>query len=217
MSLWLTGQYPAVAETLPTPVDINGVRFWSSPDHTQVVFDASGPVWHKILILKNPDRLVVDLLGGRTESLWTEGQAGGFVKDVHTGITKEGLSLITLDLKQVVYPGSFNLKPKWHYGHRLVIDLSAKEETLNSNKIRVANIDMDVNAYYNPGWQGAYRLVIDQSPREETANIFRVANVDREAGAYTMSRAVNDAMIGGMVGGLLGWLVAVIRSRACQI
>ena len=207
LCLWLACQCHVVAEPIsvyePAPIDVNDVRIWSAPDHTQVVFDASGPVWHKILVLKNPDRLVIDLLGGRAESLWTHGVAGGFVKGVTTGVTREGLSLITLDLKQGVFPSSFNLKPKWHYGHRLVIDLSDAEKISGSNTIKVANLDKRMNAYFNPKWQHAYRLVVDQSHGEETANIFRVANIDVGGGTYTMNRAVNDVIMGAMVGGII--------------
>lgn len=214
LSLWMTMQCIVVAAPNldPAPVYIKGVRLWSSPDHTQVVFEASDQVWHKILLLKNPDRLVIDLLGGRTESLWTHELGGGFVKVIRKGITSDGLSLITLDLKQGVYPSSFNLKPKWHYGHRLVIDLSATEEAPSSNEFRVANAGVNVGEYRNPGWKSAYRLSIDQSPKEETANIFREANIDMDVATYSTGRIINDGVRGGMAGIILVGLLALVCS-----
>ena len=40
---------------------IKGVRMWSSPDGTRVVFDVSNKVEHNVFVLKNPDRVVIDL------------------------------------------------------------------------------------------------------------------------------------------------------------
>jgi hypothetical protein len=217
MSLWLIGQCPAVADMppVPEPVYINSVHFQVSPDHTQVVFDASVQVWHKILLLRNPDRLVIDLLGGRTDTLWTDGLSGGFVEGIRTGITNDGLSLITLDLKQGVFPSSFNLKPKWHYGHRLVIDLSANVETPGGNPFRVANTGMPVGTYRNPRWQHAYRLIIDQYTREETLNIFRVANIGMDT--HPVEWTVNDGIKVVLLGGAFGGLLVLIQSRLGSI
>ena len=214
MCLWLTMQSIVVAASNlnPTPVYIKDIRIRTSPDHTQVVFEASDQVWHKLLLLKNPDRLVIDLLGGQTDPLWIHELGGGFVKGVSKGRTRDGLSLITLDLKQGVYPSSFNLKPKWHYGHRLVIDLSATEETSSSNGFRVANSGVPVGEYRNPGWKNAYRLSVDQSPREEAANMFDAVNIDMHVGTYTIERAINDGVKGGVLGLIIAGLLVLLRS-----
>ena len=39
---------------------IQGLRVWSAPDHTRLVFDTSSAVSYKIFSLKKPDRLVLD-------------------------------------------------------------------------------------------------------------------------------------------------------------
>lgn len=40
---------------------VREVRVWPAPDHTRVVFDLDKPAQHKLLLLSNPDRLVVDI------------------------------------------------------------------------------------------------------------------------------------------------------------
>ena len=42
-------------------VTVSAVRTWPAPDHTRVVFDLDGPVEHTVFMLRNPDRVVVDL------------------------------------------------------------------------------------------------------------------------------------------------------------
>ncbi len=42
---------------------IKSMRFWQSPESTRVVLDLSSPVTHEVSILKNPDRIVVDIPG----------------------------------------------------------------------------------------------------------------------------------------------------------
>ena len=39
-----------------TTVDLRGVRLWSAPDNTRVVFDVSGTVSHTLFSLDNPER-----------------------------------------------------------------------------------------------------------------------------------------------------------------
>ena len=39
---------------------IDGIRMWSSPDGTRLVFDISAPIEHQVFVLHNPDRIVVD-------------------------------------------------------------------------------------------------------------------------------------------------------------
>ena len=41
-------------------VQVEGVRLWTAPDHTRLVFDTTGPAEHKVFSLSGPDRLVID-------------------------------------------------------------------------------------------------------------------------------------------------------------
>ena len=41
--------------------EVSDIRTWRAPDHTRVVFDLTAPIKHTLLILENPDRVVVDL------------------------------------------------------------------------------------------------------------------------------------------------------------
>lgn len=103
---------------------VDGVRMWAGPDNTRLVFDVSGPVDHKVFVLRNPDRVVVDMENSR---LLRKPRGLDFRKGLVTGLrsgerNKHDLRMV-LDLKNSVRPKSFLLKPTQQYGHRLVIDL----------------------------------------------------------------------------------------------
>jgi N-acetylmuramoyl-L-alanine amidase len=101
--------------------DLQNVRLWAAPDHTRVVFDASGHVKHNLFTLPNPDRLVIDVPAATVPGGMQA--AGGVVKGIRAAQHTPETLRIVLDLKQAVRPRSFNLKPGGQYGHRLVIDL----------------------------------------------------------------------------------------------
>ena len=144
LCLWLSGQCLAVAE----PIEVESVRFMTEFGHTQVVFDVSGQPLHVLTPMENPDRVVVSLSGARmADSFSSQNPSGGVVKGIRSGINKQDLLYIVLDLKQGVGTRSFVLKPKYHYGYRLVIDLFTKEEVAGGNMQKVVSTKMHVDTY----------------------------------------------------------------------
>jgi N-acetylmuramoyl-L-alanine amidase len=108
-------------------VRLDGLRVWSAPDHTRLVFDIDEPVDHTIFSLDEPDRLVIDLRNTRLAgSLDGQGIDNRHLARVRHGKRGQGDLRVVLDLKQPVRPRSFLLKPQHRYGHRLVIDLHDK-------------------------------------------------------------------------------------------
>lgn len=105
-------------------VEINGVRLWSAPDHTRLVFDTSGPVAHKLFSLSNPERLVIDLKNTRLKAKMPKPDAKARVVRSIRSAFRDGTDLrVVLDLERRVRPKSFILKPNREYGYRLVVDL----------------------------------------------------------------------------------------------
>lgn len=105
-------------------VTVEGVRLWTAPDHTRLVFDVSGPVDHKLFALKAPERLVVDLAKAKpASSLSTSALHNRHLAGMRYAKRKGGDLRLVLDLKNSIRPQSFLLKPSGRYGHRLVLDL----------------------------------------------------------------------------------------------
>jgi N-acetylmuramoyl-L-alanine amidase len=103
---------------------VQGIRMWTAPDHTRLVFDVSSPVEHSLFSLGDPDRLVIDLRDAQLMSeLPRPGDDHRQLRNVRSGIRNGKDLRIVLDLKGKVRPKSFVLHPNSQYGHRLVIDL----------------------------------------------------------------------------------------------
>lgn len=104
---------------------IKSMRFWQSPESTRVVLDLSSPVTHEVSILKNPDRIVVDIPGANVNvDLNQLDIQSDLVKRVRQSTPpRNGVLRLVLDLNKAAQPKSFSLKPYQEYGDRLVIDL----------------------------------------------------------------------------------------------
>lgn len=102
--------------------DVQGVRLWAGPEGTRVVFDLAAPVTHKVFMLDNPDRVVVDVAAARWAA--PQPQPTGAVRNIRHGAQPDGALRIVLDLTGPVQPRSFLVAPNDVYGHRLVLDLA---------------------------------------------------------------------------------------------
>ena len=104
--------------------EVENLRVWSENGRTRVVLDLSRPSEHNIFTLRGPDRLVVDLKGGRLSGNLRELPAAtGSIQSIRTGQRASGQLRVVLDLKEAVRSRSFTAGPNGRYGDRLVIDL----------------------------------------------------------------------------------------------
>lgn len=113
-----------VSAPLRAATSIDGVRIWPAPDHTRIVFDVSGRVDHKIFMLDNPGRLVIDIEDTVAKTnLRSMKLPPQLVKRVRHA-ARNGKDLrVVFDLNSKINPRSFVLPPNQQYGNRLVIDL----------------------------------------------------------------------------------------------
>ena len=135
---------------------LQGVRMHEAPDSTRVVFDTSGLVRYKVFTLKNPDRVVVDLVNVRPEiqfdpSVVAVGRKR--VSALRAGPRKSNYRVV-IDTKEPLDPKAFTLKPIDPYGHRLVIDLFVKSKK-KTTTVEEPRPDMrDVVIAIDPGHGG---------------------------------------------------------------
>jgi len=103
--------------------DVRDIRLWAGPDNTRVVLDLSGSARHQLLVLRNPDRIVLDLPGVGVRSAVHANPAGA-VSRVRVARRAGGELRIVLELKHAVHANSFLTAPNARYGYRLVVDLA---------------------------------------------------------------------------------------------
>ena len=63
-------------------VEVRAVRLWESPESTRIVLDLSGSAQHSLLVLKNPDRIVLDVMGAQLASGSRPPAGAGVVRQV---------------------------------------------------------------------------------------------------------------------------------------
>ncbi|MGP1685145.1 MAG: N-acetylmuramoyl-L-alanine amidase, partial [Giesbergeria sp.] len=107
---------------------IAAVRVWPAQDYTRITIEAERPIRHELLLVKNPDRLVLDLEGVDFGSVQREIAdkilpGDPYIGQMRAGRYKPGVVRLVLDLKTEVRPQIFMLKPVGDYGHRLVLDV----------------------------------------------------------------------------------------------
>lgn len=114
---------------------ITAARVWPAQDYTRIAMESSAPIKYQLLILKNPDRLVLDIedveltpvLKALSEKI-IEGDP--YIKQVRVGKFKPGVVRIAVDLKGEVKSNLFALTPAGDYKHRLVLDIYPLQDEL---------------------------------------------------------------------------------------
>ena len=126
---WLS--VPALTALLPSRADafaIQAARLWPAREYTRMTIESAVPIAHQILILKNPERLVIDLEGvditSELQQLVTKVSASDpYLQGIRIALNRPGVTRLVLDLKSEVKPQLFAVPPVAEYGHRLVLDL----------------------------------------------------------------------------------------------
>lgn len=113
--------------------EVRDLRLWRAPDHTRLVLDLSAAVEHRLLVLDNPRRVVVDVSDAALKASYDELPLQGTpISAVRTGI-RNGTDLrLVLDLSAAVLPKSFSLRATEQASHRLVIDLFDADPALTA-------------------------------------------------------------------------------------
>src|SRR5271166_1606500 len=101
----------AIVWALPAhAIEVHAVRLWAGPDSTRVVLDLSGSAPHSLLVLKNPDRVVLDV-SARLASGSRAPPGAGVIKQVRLGRRPSGDLRIVFDLSRPIRAKSFLASP----------------------------------------------------------------------------------------------------------
>lgn len=123
---------------------ITAARVWPAQDYTRIAFEAPLSVQHQLLILKNPDRLVLDIedveLNPILKSLPDRILSSDpYIKQIRIAMFKPNVLRIVIDLKAEVSPNVFALPPAGDYKHRLVVDIYPDKDPITAMLEKRAN------------------------------------------------------------------------------
>ena len=168
---------------------LKNIRVWAAPDNTRVVFDVTGPVSHKLELLSEPYRVVIDLQDTEPFAALPQPALGdGYVRDIRRGRHGDFLRVV-LDLKKQARARSFLLAPNEHYGHRLVVDVydEKREQAVKVEKAPAPGEYRDVVVAIDAGHGGEDPGAIGPRGTHEKKVVLQIAKkladaINREAG-----------------------------------
>ena len=104
------------------------VRIWPAPDYTRITLEGSAELKYSHIVVKDPERLVVDLEGVELDSVLQTlpskvMESDPYIKLIRAGRNRPGVIRVVVELKEEIDPQVFTLGPIGDYGHRLVLDL----------------------------------------------------------------------------------------------
>jgi N-acetylmuramoyl-L-alanine amidase len=107
---------------------VTAARIWPAPDYTRIAFESPKPLRHSVMVVPNPERVVVDLEGiepsAALEQLAQRVHPDDpVIRHVRVGRFRPGVVRVVFDLKVPATPQVFSLAPIAGYAHRTVVDL----------------------------------------------------------------------------------------------
>ncbi|MFO1323185.1 MAG: N-acetylmuramoyl-L-alanine amidase [Burkholderiales bacterium] len=110
------------------PSGVASARIWPAQEYTRIIVESSAPLVHQVVVLRNPDRLALDIEGVEASSELAQLPARVLPADPHIAAIRIGrksanVTRIVFDLKSEARSEVFALKPVAEFGHRLVVDL----------------------------------------------------------------------------------------------
>jgi N-acetylmuramoyl-L-alanine amidase len=116
---------------------VTAVRLWPAADYTRLTIEATSEISQKMILLKDPDRLVLDLegidLSANIKSLANAVSVNDpYIKQVRVANFKQNVVRVVIDLKAPIKPNIFMLQPAGQYQHRLVLDLYPMQDPILS-------------------------------------------------------------------------------------
>lgn len=110
-------------------------RVWPAQDYTRITLEAGKPIVYKMTLLKDPERVVVDIdnvdINPALKSLSDKILGSDpYIAQLRIARFKPGTVRLVVDLKAEVKPTIFTLPPAGEYKHRLVLDIYPVKDPL---------------------------------------------------------------------------------------
>lgn len=124
----MVSQFSLFVDTVSADTTVSSTRIWPASEYTRLTLESDTPINYSLILLKNPDRVVLDLedvkLTSEIKKLPEKVSADNlYIRALRIGRFKPEILRLVLDLKTEVKPQAFVLKPVGDYGHRLVLDI----------------------------------------------------------------------------------------------
>ena len=117
-----------VGRSLAAAPSVMAVRVWPATDYTRITIEHEQAIRFSQMLIRDPDRLVVDLEDVELNSVLASlpgkiADTDPYIKVIRAGRNRPGVVRLVIELKTEIKPQLFSLQPVAGYGHRLVMDL----------------------------------------------------------------------------------------------
>ncbi len=114
---------------------VTAARVWPAQDYTRITLEADKPIVYKMTLLKNPERVVIDIdkVGVDPALKALSDKVLGsdpYIAQVRVARYKPDVVRLVVDLKAEAKPSIFTLPPAGNYKHRLVLDIYPVKDPL---------------------------------------------------------------------------------------
>lgn len=108
-------------------VDVKSLHYWNTPDQTRMTFDVTTSPEHRVFLMNNPPRLVIDMRNTKANQALTQPPADHPLFSKLRFATKGTTDLrVVIDLKKQLTAKMATLRTNSLDNHRLVIELLGK-------------------------------------------------------------------------------------------
>lgn len=108
-------------------INVNSLRYVTTSKQTRMMFDVTASTKHRVFVMDNPSRLVIDIKDAQLKRALSQPSAmHPLLARVRSGI-KNGIDLrIVVDLKMPISSKKFSLSSNYTDAHHLIVDLLNK-------------------------------------------------------------------------------------------
>nr|QGH74564.1 n-acetylmuramoyl-l-alanine amidase 2 [Vibrio phage ST3] len=157
--------------------NVIAARVWPAQDYTRITLEAEKPFAYKMTLLKNPERIVVDIENSDVNPVLkslSEKVLGSdpYIQQLRIARFKPGVVRIVVDLKAEVKPTMFTLPPAGDYKHRLVLDIYPLADPLMAMLAEMEKPQPPLTLDTKP---------LDQNAAEQTLPAEQVSTADTQA------------------------------------
>jgi N-acetylmuramoyl-L-alanine amidase len=183
----------SLINSVSAEIKVASVRVWPAPEYTRLTLESASPVEYSVSMIRNPDRVVVDL---KDVMLTPElGQVPSkidpsdpYIRAVRVGRFKPGVLRLVLDLKTEAQPQAFVLKPVGAYGYRLVLDIypavppDPLMALLENNAARMLQADAEADSNSKTNSKSEKSAKNTESSRKNKPEMLRLITVAIDPG-----------------------------------
>ncbi|MFI3154906.1 MAG: N-acetylmuramoyl-L-alanine amidase [Methylococcaceae bacterium] len=127
-ALFIIGLQLSAVTCYAQQIDISSLRYWNTPDQTQILFDVSSSPEHRIFLMNNPSRLVIDLRNaGVTQALSQPPPSHPLFTHIRVATRNKTDVRIVVDLKREISSKNMSLRTNSLNGQHLVVELLNKD------------------------------------------------------------------------------------------